>query len=112
MITLLPVWFLQINADTDIKGFLGSASSKEHFGQCRRLREADSIPGLGRSPGVGNGNPLWYSYLENFMDRGAWQATVHDVSKSQTQLSDLRAQGTDPSWGLGEELPNEMTQAL
>ena len=67
---------------------------------------------LGRSPGVGNGNPLWYSYLENFMDRGAWQATVHDVSKSQTQLSDLRAQGTDPSWGLGEELPNEMTQAL
>ena len=46
------------------------------------------------------------------MDRGTWQATVHDVSKSQTQLSDLRAQGTDPSWGLGEELPNEMTQAL
>ena len=39
-----------------------------------------SIPGLGRSPGVGNGNPLQYSCLENSMDRGAWQATVQSVS--------------------------------
>ena len=39
-----------------------------------------SIPGLGRSPGVGNGNPLQYSCLENSMDRGAWWATVHTVS--------------------------------
>ena len=39
-----------------------------------------SIPGLGRSPGEGNGNPLQYSCLENPMDRGAWQATVHGVS--------------------------------
>ena len=39
-----------------------------------------SIPGLGRSPGEGNGNPLQYSYLENSMDRGAWQATVHGVA--------------------------------
>ena len=44
------------------------------------------IPGLGRSPGGGNGNPLWFLYLENPMDRGAWQATVHGVTKSQTQL--------------------------
>ena len=44
------------------------------------------IPGLGRSPGEGNGNPLQYS-LENPMDRGAWRATVHGVTKSQTQLS-------------------------
>ena len=43
--------------------------------------DAGSIPGLGRSPGVGNGNPLQYSCLENPMDRGAWQATVHGVSK-------------------------------
>ena len=43
-----------------------------------------SIPGLGRSPGEGNGNPLQYSCLENPMDRGAWQATVHGVAKSQT----------------------------
>ena len=40
------------------------------------------------NPGIGNGNPLQYSCLENSMDRGAWQATVHGVAKSQTQLSD------------------------
>ena len=41
-------------------------------------------PGLGRSPEGGHGNPLQYSYLDNPMDRGAWQATVHTVAKSQT----------------------------
>ena len=45
------------------------------------------IPGSGRSPRGGNGNPLQYSCQENLMDRGAWLATVHGVSKSQTQLS-------------------------
>ena len=44
----------------------------------------DSIPGLGRSPGEGHGNPLQYSCLENPMDRGAWQVTVHGVVKSRT----------------------------
>ena len=43
-----------------------------------------SIPGSGRSPGDGNGNPLQYSYLKIFRDRGAWQATVHGVTKSWT----------------------------
>ena len=43
--------------------------------------DAGSIPGLGRSPGEGNGNPLQYSCLENPMDRGAWQAAVHGVAK-------------------------------
>ena len=43
-----------------------------------------SIPGVGRAPGEGNGNPLQYSCLENPMDRGAWWATVHGVAKSQT----------------------------
>ena len=47
-----------------------------------------SIPGLGRSPGEGNGSPLQYSCLENPMDGGAWWATVHGVAKSQTRLSD------------------------
>ena len=42
-----------------------------------------SVPGSGRSPGEGNGNPLQYSYLENPMDGGTWQATVHGVAKSQ-----------------------------
>ena len=48
-----------------------------------------SIPGLGRSLGEGNGNPLQYYCLENPMDRGAWLATVHGVSKSRTRLSDF-----------------------
>ena len=52
-------------------------------------RYPGSIPGSGRSPGEGNGNPLHYSCLENPMDRGAWQATVHGVAKSQTQLSNF-----------------------
>ena len=43
--------------------------------------DTDSIPGSGRSPGEANGNPLQYSCLENPMDRGAWQATVHRVTK-------------------------------
>ena len=47
-------------------------------------RDGGSIPGLGRSPGERNGNPLQYSCLENSMDRGAWWATVHGVAKSQT----------------------------
>ena len=47
-------------------------------------RAKGSIPGSGRSPGIGNGNPLQYSCLENSMDRGAWQATVHGVAKSRT----------------------------
>ena len=47
------------------------------------------IPGLGRSPGEGNGNPLQYSCLENPMDGGAWWATVHGVAESWTRLSDF-----------------------
>ena len=51
--------------------------------------ELGSVPGLGRFPGEGNGNPLQYSCLENPMDGGAWWATVHGVAKGQTQLSDF-----------------------
>ena len=47
------------------------------------------IPGLGRSPGEGNGNPLQYYFLENPMDRGAWSATVHEVAKCRTRLNDF-----------------------
>ena len=50
-------------------------------------REMGSIPGSGRSLGVGNCNPLQYSYLENSMDRGAWRATVNGVAMSRTRLS-------------------------
>ena len=50
------------------------------------IRDSGSIPGLGRSPGGGHDNPLQYSCLENPMDRGAWRATVHGVTKSWTPL--------------------------
>ena len=46
------------------------------------VRDVDSIPGLGRSPGRGNGNPLQYSCLKNLMDRGAWQATVLGITET------------------------------
>ena len=60
-------------------------------------RDLGSIPGSGRSPGEGNGNPLQYSCLENSMDRGVWWATVQGVAKSQTRLSNshFHFQGDD-----------------
>ena len=53
------------------------------------VRDSGWVPGWGRSPGGGRDNPLQYSYLENPMDRGAWQATVHRVTKSETLLKQL-----------------------
>ena len=53
------------------------------------IRDAGSIPGSERSPGGGHGNPLQGSCLENLMDRGAWQATVHRVAQNWTQLKRL-----------------------
>ena len=55
------------------------------------IRDAGSVPGLGRSPGGGHGNPIQYSCLENPMDRGAWRATAHRVTKSRTRLKLLSA---------------------
>ena len=63
------------------QGFPDSSDSKEFACNAGNL---GSIPGLGRSPGEGNGNPLQYSCLDNPMDRGAWWATVHGITKSQT----------------------------
>ena len=60
------------------KGFLGCSVVKNPLANAE---DSGSIPGLGRSLGGGNGNPLQYSYLGNLMDRGAWWATVHGVSK-------------------------------
>ena len=62
-----------------ILGFPSDASAKELAGD---VRDMGSIPGSGRFPGGGHGNPLQYSYLENPMDRGAWWATVHGFVKS------------------------------
>ena len=61
---------------------------KEHICQWKR-RAMGSIPGSGRSPGGGHGNPLQHSHLENLMHRGAWQPTVHRVTQSQTALKRL-----------------------
>ena len=64
-----------------VEGFPSSSDGKEFA--CN-AGDSGSIPGLGRSPRGGNGNPLQYSGLENPTDRGAWQAIVHGVEKSQT----------------------------
>ena len=56
------------------------------------IRDSNSIPGSGRFPGGGHGNPLQYYCLENPMDRGGWEATAHRVTKSQTWLKQLSMQ--------------------
>ena len=61
-----------------MRGFPGGSDGKEF---AYSVGDTGSIPGLRRSPGEGNGNPLQYSCLENPMDRGAWRATVHGVTK-------------------------------
>ena len=67
------------------KGFPGGSDGRE---SACNAGDPGSIPGSGRSPEEGNGYPPKYSGLENSMDRGAWQATVHWVTKTQTQLTD------------------------
>ena len=66
-------------------GFPGGSVGKE---SAFNAGDLGLIPGWKRSPGEGNGHPLPYSCLENPMDRGAWWATVHGVTESQTRLSD------------------------
>ena len=64
--------------------FPGDAVVQNPHANAGDARNVGLIPGLGRSPGEGNGNPLQYSCLENPVDKGAWWATVHRVAKSQT----------------------------
>ena len=66
---------------TELQGFPGGPDGK--VSACS-AGDLGSIPGSGRSPGAGNGNPFQYSSLENSMDGGAWWATVHGIAKSQT----------------------------
>ena len=76
------------------------------------IRHAGSVPGLGRSPGAGHGNPLQYSCLENPLDRGASWATVHMVAKSQTGPKRLSTHEL-PRWLIGEEsLPMQETKEM
>ena len=65
-------------------GFPGGVVLKNLPANAEETRDTGSSPGSGRSSGVGNGNPLQYSCLENSMDRGAWRALVHGVANSQT----------------------------
>ena len=65
-------------------GFPGGTVVKNPPASARDARDMGSILGLGTSPGIGNGNMLQYSCLENSMHRGAWRATVHGVAKSWT----------------------------
>ena len=71
---------------TDREAFPGGSDGKA---SAYNVGYSGSIPGSGRSPGDGNGNPLQYSCLENPTDGGAWLASVHGVAKSQTRLSDF-----------------------
>ena len=75
-----------LDTNKGTKDFPGGSDGKV---SAYNAEDPGSIPGLGRSPGEGNGNPLQYSCLENPMGRGAWQAIVHGVAKSRTRLSDF-----------------------
>ena len=69
-------------------GFSGGSVVKNPPANAGDAEDTGSVPGLGRSSGEGNGNPLYYTCLKNPIDRGAWQATLHGVTKNRTQLSD------------------------
>ena len=69
--------------------FLGGSVVKNLPAKLGSAGDAGSIPGLGRSPGGGHGNPLQYSCLGNLMDRGAWWATVHRVAKGSDTTQGL-----------------------
>ena len=69
-----------------MRGFPGGSEVKA---SACNAKDLGLIPGLGRSPGEGNGNSLQYPCLENPMDGGAWWATVHGIAKSRTRLSDF-----------------------
>jgi len=73
-----------MESNVSYESFPHGAVVKNLLANAGDIRDTVSIPGFGRSPGGGNGYPLQYSCLENPMDRGAWQATVHGVAKSQT----------------------------
>ena len=75
-------------------GFPGGNSGKEHDCQCRRHKRHGFNPWFGKIPWRGHGNPLQYSCLDNPINRGAWQATVHRVAESQTQLKQLPMQAS------------------
>ena len=86
LLALWQIWGENTTAVPNLQGFPGGSVVKNPPANAEEAGDADSIPGLGRSPGGGHSNPLGCSCLENPMDRGDWWATVHRVSKNQIQL--------------------------
>ena len=91
------LWFILL-LSTSISEYRTSLVSQMVKASAYNVGDPGSIPGLGRSPGEGNGNPLQYSCLENPMDGGAWWAAVHGVAKSQTWLSDFTYKWVNSFW--------------
>ena len=87
-----------------LRGCLYRSNSEESTRNTGDTGDAGSIPGSGRSPAGGNGNPLQCSCLDNPMDRGAWRATVHRVPKSQMQLSRWQMDEWMDGWTFTQSL--------
>ena len=83
----LPLTLIKKRTIQANEGFPGGTAVKISPTKAGNARDLGSIPGSGRCPAEGNGNPLQYSCLENSMDREAWRAVIRGVRKSQTQLS-------------------------
>ena len=103
-------WVVEtISSEQSMLGFPGGLDGKE---SACNAGDRGSIPGLGRSPGGGHGNPFQYSGLENSMGRGAWQAAVYRITKSQTGLSTR----SRVKWAVGHHtlmiLPCDCGQSL
>ena len=89
------LWHSRKGKTEELKGFPSGSDGRVSVSNAG---DPDSIPGLGRSPGEGNGSPLQYSCRENPMDRGAWWATVHGVAESLTRLSNFTFTFKELKW--------------
>ena len=109
VLKIMKNWFLMFRYLHP--SLLGGTSGREIAANAGDLRDSGLIPGSGRSPGKGHGNPLQYSHLGNPMDRGAWQATVYGVAKSQTRLKQLSTMLLWVEYGIRECVGNSLPQS-
>ena len=79
----MSLLFFLLNINNICMGFPGGPVVKNLSTNAGDVRDTGSVPGPERSPGIGNGNPLQYSYLENSMDKRAWHVIVHEVTKNK-----------------------------